>query len=1122
MRPLHSFIVSAVALAGLLGVPAAHAVDVAKMPLKASVLAKPNVIFGVDDSGSMDSEVLLPTNDGAFWWDFTNKNGWNAGTGKLNFNDAGNANNQWRKMVYLFPNGQSNANGIRAYGDSDFDHFAIMPTAELAFLRSSDYNPLYYNPAITYKHWSPANAAKSPYGDSPTTAARSHPVYGTRTHDLTTLIDSSTDNWVFTALPGMVIPTGAKVRRCNANNAADAANELPCTWDADALTSDVVAGTTVGTTKYTGVTRVSMPYFPATYYVKVKASDPADICNAPSVCYTAPDGAKIKRYEIKSGNDFPSGRSYETELQNFANWFTYYRKRDLMLSAAMGQVLEPLTGLRIGFMRFNSRPDDDTRVKMYDLDDTSWAENGRKVAGLFYETNGSGGTPTRETLQRIGKEYAAADGPIQYACQRNNAFIVTDGFANVSSINPPAYTPKAGEDDAPPYTTTYPKSLANLALGYYRINPRPTMATGRVPKTDVDKNEDLHVNTYGLTIGSRGILFQDDNSPRPTNASDWIDPTQTRHPSAVDDLWHATINGRGQMYLATNPTETTLKVQAAMTDILKAVGAQGGIAVSTVNLSRGDQRAYFGTYDPAGWVGDLAAYPISTSTGVVSTGEANRIWSASALLEARSWTTRQIAASVAGAGVEFTAGAVGTTVNPGSIYGSTDDVVDYLRGKRDLEGTALRKRLGLIGAVINSQPAVDRDNKVAYVQSNEGMLHAFDTTPGTDTGKELWAVVPSSVLPKIGATAQRGYVFRALLDGTPVVASVGGTSKLLVAGAGIAGNSYLAMDVSSPRFGTQAAVASAVKWEFPSAGDATKMGLAVGKPAIVRTKDDGHVVLLTSGYNTGDGKGRLWMVKPGDGSVIHEFEVPSDGLAQVSVYGEPDGSARYVYAGDLDGKVWRFDLKAKDAAFKLATLKDADGNPQPVTAAPELALIEGKRVVVVGTGRILGVSDLGNTKVQSIYVMIDGGVFMDNARTVLTKQLFDRSSNTATVTAIDWTDAATTGWYLDMAAGEQINTRPSLAFGTLAWVTNVIGKEDCSATSYLYLADLKSGEASASTISLLANSSGVTLLRTDGSNGKEPSVVPSGQNFNGEPWTKDPIPLKKVSAAKNAWRDIRR
>ena len=38
---------------------------------------------------------------------------------------------------------------------------------------------------------------------------------------------------------------------------------------------------------------------------------------------------------------FPSGRTYADEIQNFANWFSYYRKRKLMLAASMG--LEQMT-----------------------------------------------------------------------------------------------------------------------------------------------------------------------------------------------------------------------------------------------------------------------------------------------------------------------------------------------------------------------------------------------------------------------------------------------------------------------------------------------------------------------------------------------------------------------------------------------------------------------------------------------------------------------------------------------------------------------------------------------------------------------------------------------------------
>ena len=723
---------------------------------------------------------------------------------------------------------------------------------------------------------------------------------------------------------------------------------------------------------------------------------------------------------------------------------------------------------------------------MYDLDVTNPANNGRRLAGVFYETNGSGGTPTRETLKRIGDEYANAAGPIKYACQRNNAFIVTDGFANVASVNPPAYS-QATWGTGAPYATTYADSLANLALGFYTINPRTGMATGKVLKTATDDNTDLHVNTYGLTIGSRGVAFQDETSIPPAPPSDWVAPTQNRHPSAVDDLWHATINGRGSMYLASTPTETAEKIQKAMSDILSQTGAQGGIAVSTVNLSRGDSRAYFGTYNPAGWAGDLTGNPIDKTTGVVST---TAHWSASDQLTARDWTTRQIASWNGSTGVSFTAAAVGGTVNPGNLYGDTGEVMDYLRGDRTHEGTKFRTRTSLIGAIINSEPVISRDHGVAYVQSGEGMLHAFDTRD-PNGGSELWAFVPRSVLANIGETAQRGYVFGTQLDGSATLTKLSASSTVLVAGTGVAGRSFHAIDVSSPRGLSQAALAANVKWEFPAFGDATtqaKVGQAIGRPVVVTTKNDGQVALLTSGYNnTLDGKGRLWMVNVNTGAIVHEFTTADGslateaGLAQVSAFGEYDGTVRYVYGGDLLGNVWKFDLELKTAPFKLAVLKNASNQTQPVTAAPELLNQKGDRIVYVGTGRILDITDFGNTSIQSFYAIKDGA-YLPNARTSLVKQIYTRATDTITNNPVDWTTDR--GWFLDLTAGEQANTRPIIAYGAIAFVTNINGGNDCSASSYLYVLDVASGSKYAGAaftsrlLSASANSSAVTALRT--------------------------------------------
>ena len=62
MKIATNFIVSLAALGALMATTASQATNVAELPLKASVLAKPNVIFGMDESGSMDAEVMIDGN----------------------------------------------------------------------------------------------------------------------------------------------------------------------------------------------------------------------------------------------------------------------------------------------------------------------------------------------------------------------------------------------------------------------------------------------------------------------------------------------------------------------------------------------------------------------------------------------------------------------------------------------------------------------------------------------------------------------------------------------------------------------------------------------------------------------------------------------------------------------------------------------------------------------------------------------------------------------------------------------------------------------------------------------------------------------------------------------------
>ena len=399
--------------------------------------------------------------------------------------------------------------------------------------------------------------------------------------------------------------------------------------------------------------------------------------------------------------------------------------------------------------------------------------------------------------------------------------------------------------------------------------------------------------------------------------------------------------------------------------------------MSTVNLQSGDGLAYMASYNAAGWSGNVTANPINTSTAEISD---TPTWDAGALLLARDPTTRVIASYNGTAGVAFTEAAVGSLVNPSSTWGTTADVMAYLRGNRTLEGTTFRSRTSLLGAVINAEPVISRDEKVLYVASGEGMLHAFEADKtSTDKGKELWAFVPRAVLGDIGQTTARSYAFKTQLDGTPVVGKVSSTgTKLLVGGMGAAGRAYYALDVTAPRSNTEANASTWVKWQFPLPSDTTnvaKIGQTVGKPVIVRLASGDYRVLVTSGYNsTADGKGRLFVLDPADGTVLKEFTTADGsltneaGLTHVSAYAEDDGSTRYVYGGDLLGNLWRFDLDAASgsAPHKVAALTNSSGVAQPVTAAPELVSIGTQRVVLVGTGKLLDVTDWGTNATQHV------------------------------------------------------------------------------------------------------------------------------------------------------------
>lgn len=1024
----------------------AQATDVARSPLGVHGSVAPNVIFGMDDSGSMDMEVMLPTNEGLFWWHEANSNGWNS-SGTFHVNATGLSNTAYTSYLYLFPVGCSDAasgGAARRLCDSTGVAYALPATPQFAALRSNAYNPLYYNPKFTYMPWAPAtlSGVEKTFSNAPATAAPLHPLF-TSTLDLTVSQDRTDANWTFHALKGMTIPKGAR-------------------YYASKKWNTLAADTVVGSSPLTGsVYEIALPYVPAAYWNKEACS-----VNG-TTCVAAPDGGTLKYYAITAATTkYPSGRGYADELQNFANWFTYYRKRKLMLGASMGQVLDELSGMRVGLSEFNVKSA--TNVTMYSTDSDDNKANARVVAGLFYRNLAKGGTPTRDMLKYIGTQFDENQTIVTAACQRNAAFVVTDGYANYTSVSAPTYK-QATYGTGTPYATTHAGSLADLALAYYTRQLRSDLTAGLVPAAgadntspSADRNKNLHVNTYGITLGAKGKLWPGITDPYAQKSISWVNPTSDGMPESIDDLWHATINGRGSMFLATTPQETAANIQAALAEIQRQAGAQGAVTFSTVNLRADNSTAYVGSYGSKAYSGELLSYKVDPATGEFAD---KPTWSAGALLVARDWTERVMASFNGSKGVEFTTTNLGALKNLGLV--ANDEAVAYFRGDRSLESTVLRQRTGIMGAVLTAEAVVDNTTSVVYVASGEGAVHAFDKA----TGKELWAYVPGFVVPDMGAQLSKTWNFETMLDGTPVLAKVG-SSKYLVGGRGSAGAGVYAIDVTSAnKLTTDEELAAAVLWEFPNSDTPADvkalLGATVGKPLVVDTAA-GSVVVVASGYfpdkdSTGDGKARVFVLDAKTGKHLSTIEAPAvtgdsgeAGLSALSGWLESDGKVRYVYGGDERGHLWRFDLD-KSAVLRLMTLTDKDGTALPITAAPELAKVNNRRMVFVGTGRFLGESDFSDSRTHSFFAVWDDGTTVSSRKKLAERTISTATDGTRSVTGVDMNWELHRGWVVTLPKGEKANTDPALGSGVIVFTTNAPSKTECSASSALYVASASTG-----------------------------------------------------------------
>ncbi|CAN0056841.1 unnamed protein product, partial [Chrysoparadoxa australica] len=336
------------------------------------------------------------------------------------------------------------------------------------------------------------------------------------------------------------------------------------------------------------------------------------------------------------------------------------------------------------------------------------------------------------------------------------------------------------------------------------------------------------------------------------------------------------------------------------------------------------------------------------------------------------------------------------------------------------ENRVFRKRDAVLGDLIDSKPsfigkatfnygdsgyqdfknAQATRNGTVYVGANDGMLHAFDG----ETLQERWAFVPSAVIPNVWKLADSNYAanHQYYVNGDLSISDVcmaadcssataADWKTILVAGLDGGGRGYYALDITNP-------TSPQLLWEIdPNTAGFQNLGYSYGNPIITkRSGDDKWVVIFTSGYNnipdnngfyssaantgvsptgttqlqfnSGDGKGYLYVVDVSNGSLLQTVATGAgsvsspSGLGKISAFvdnAEVNNVTSYVYGGDLDGNVWRFNVGATaNSVLHFAQLKDASGAAQPIMTPPELGEISNTKVVFVGTGKYLELSDL--------------------------------------------------------------------------------------------------------------------------------------------------------------------
>lgn len=575
----------------------------------------------------------------------------------------------------------------------------------------------------------------------------------------------------------------------------------------------------------------------------------------------------------------------------------------------------------------------------------------------------------------------------------------------------------------------------------------------------------------------------------------WDDPTTPNADNDYDnfrpqEMWHMAINSRGKFYPVSGGDLTGVFSDIFDDIIVDTTAPISGFTSASGSVSRVGTQSYQSTYiaadDPNSndnrWYGYVSSDSIATdgssslnpAWGTNSSGKgattgdkldaltdlSNRviltydISSSPAQGIPFKWANLSTSTTAASQQMWLNKGTVGSTTTIAGD-GNGQNRLNFLRGDRSKEasktGGIFRNRKSIEGDIVNSAiwytgaPASGYSSKsyatfasnkksrlsMIYVGGNDGMLHGFSATDGT----EKLAYVPHGVFQYLSQLSDTNYTHHYYVDGSPFTGDVNlGTEAspdwhtYLIGTLAAGGRGYFVLDATDPSFYTEANAAGLVVMDKTAAAtkDAAPPGIPqdanadpyigqiFGQPTIAadnqqraleitRTNDGRWALITGNGYNSAnetpalliqylDGDKSLKVIPTGGSYCPASVKPNGNGLSRpqfLDVNG--DGVPDFVYAGDLCGNMWKFDISnssgtvsstgiADTASWGVAfsgaplfTAATPSGTRQPITIPPVLRINQdaGGLMVAFGTGQNLTEGDRSDTSLQTVYSVLD-------------------------------------------------------------------------------------------------------------------------------------------------------